>query len=683
MEKETIENIAMNAITAHRDSYKSLKNTWTELYTRYENKLREGSITSKTEGKIRLGGCFSLVENTLPRIIGRDPKYRYIGRENEDEEYAELYDEFSEYQFDESGAREELRHIARWALITGLAGWKMGWKEEKKIISKNGKEIMGIKVSNPLFISILDRFGAGKDVKIDQEEVTANYTIDTIKPHDLIWSLSATNTKKCPVFGHQDRKTIRELKDFGFDTSSLISSVKETDRWMDQLKSLDGVSSDQASSSLKKIEDDIGFEEVQIAEIYLKIPNDQGYYESWVTWIGNIEGGNLIPLKTIENPYDKKFCPMGIFRPIDREGKFYGFGVIEPSIGAIDAEEDTLNISIESLWTSSVPPMEVNPANLFDPKAVGYGPRKINYVRNLGQTMTIMPTQQPNIGGAQFILDYLNRSKQNISGITDYQTGSDQSKGQKTLGEIQIKTQESNYRVSQILSNFEKQVLEPMGKFALYFNQQYLRNNKKIFYRILGKKGKLLEKTINIKDIEAIKDIVVVSGSTALAMQQAELNKWSALLNQIYMEEKSTAPVKINKLPVWKRLFEQGLLVKDPETFIPSLKELEMQEVGDQVEQLQRAKQENAQPIQARVLSTDNPAIHIQIHQAEIVKRKNELDIAQQQGIQIPEEVMMELQMLVAHLDNHTISEGGVVPNHSANMQVGQGMGQEVPQQIV
>ena len=47
--------------------------------------------------------------------------------------------------------------------------------------------------------------------------------------------------------------------------------------------------------------------------------------------------------------------------------------------------------------------------------------------------------------------------------------------------------------------------------------------------------------------------------------------------------------------------------------------------------------------------------------------------MAAQAGVQVPDEVVMELQMLVAHLDSHLIQSGSPVPEHSANMQVGQG----------
>jgi hypothetical protein len=668
---ETIEGIAMRTAQAHSDSYGSLKEKWNSLYERYENKPRIGSISMKTESKVSLGAAFSLVENAIPRLLGRDPKYKYMGREGDDEEVSDEYERFSEWQFDKSGARRQLRYIVKWGLICGLSGWKMGWETKRKIVSKDGREVMGIRYSNPMLIKALDTMKVGKKVKVDSEVSESNYTIMAIKPHDLVWSPSATEMEDTKVFGHSSVDTISGLKAKGFDTKTTETMIRGTDEWMNILKQSDGVHDDK-QIDLDAMMDSM---EVSVYELYVDSVNEQGVTESYVCWVTGKSGG-FAPLKTIQNPFDKKFIPMGFYRPIDRPGKFYGFGIIEPTIGVLDAEEDSLNIALETWWTSTVPPIEYDPTNVVDIESLEYGPRKLTAVRKLGATMNVMPTQQVATGAVQVFLEFLNRAKQNTSGITDFQTGSDQIGGAKTLGEIQIKTQESNSRINEMLTNLEQQVLEPMGRMALWFNQQYLfgeNGDKKMFFRILGKKGETVAKSIRYKDIEAIDDVVIVSGASALASQQAEIGKWSAVLNQVYLEEASPNPTKINKLPIWKQIFETGLLVKDSENYLPSLKAIEEEEVGGNVAQLEDAKKENANPLIARVIETDNPDIHIPVHQAEIAKRKNELDMAAQAGVQVPDEVVMELQMLVAHLDSHLIQSGSPVPEHSANMQVGQG----------
>ena len=82
--QKRIEQLAKETIIAHEDKYENLRRRWDELISRYENKLRKDSISADTESKVALGGGYSLVENSIPRLLGRDPRYRYLGRESDD-----------------------------------------------------------------------------------------------------------------------------------------------------------------------------------------------------------------------------------------------------------------------------------------------------------------------------------------------------------------------------------------------------------------------------------------------------------------------------------------------------------------------------------------------------------------------------------------------------------------------
>ena len=654
IKNELIEQIALQTYQNHQDKFENLQERWLGLVNRYENKLREGSITANTEAKITLGGAYSLVENALPRLLTRQPKYRYLARGREDSEAAELYDEFSEYQWNEAECQSKIKKVARWGLVCGLAGWKMGWKEERKILKRRTKEIMGIEIKNKL----LEPFA--KSVIKEEEEMVSNYTFNSLKPHDLIWSTEAEELEDCRVIGFKDRATIKELKKDGYNVKDVVFNIKNTDYWKERMEQDDGISNYQAN----KLTED---EDVEVAELYVRALNDQKYYEYFVVTLACYDETNPEVIRSEENTLDKKFAPIGIFRPVDRLGKFYGFGLIEPVSGVLDAEEDTLNMALEALWTDVSKPMEYVPSNLLAPDSIQYKPRTLIPVKILGQSVAPMPTPVPDMNGVQYINEYLTKAKQNTSGITDFQTGAEQLKGQKTLGEIQIKTQESNARLSMIMDNFEKQVLEPMGKYALWMNQQFLAENKKIFYKIIGKKGQMTEKAIKFKDVEAIKDVIVYSGSTMLASQQAELQKWSLLLNQVYMEEKSLQPVPINKEAIWERILENGVQVKDVENFLPSVKEREEKQVTGQVGQLDDAVEESDNPVVARVLPTDDHQVHLQIHQ-EVAK----VGIKSDGTPMAPEEI----QMLVQHINDHSVAMGGQVP------QFAQGQSQALNQQM-
>jgi hypothetical protein len=653
IKKDIIENIAKDTYLNHKAKFETLKERWLTLVDRYENKLREGSISANTESKITLGGAYALVENAIPRLLARQPKYRYMARARDDSESADMYDEFSEYQWNEAECQSKIKKVAKWGLVCGLSGWKMGWKEERKVYKKRTKEILGMEVKNKL----LEPFA--KTVLKDQEDILSNYTFEPLKPHDLIWSVEAEEVNDCRVIGYKSRATIKELKKDGYDVRDVVFNIRTSDLWKERLEQNDGISDYRANKMIEDVE-------VEVAELYVRVLNDQGYYEYWVVTLACYGEDNPETIRCEQNTLDRNFAPVGIFRPIDRLGKFYGFGLVEPVQGVLDAEEDTLNMAIEALWTDVSRPMEYVPANLLAPDAIQYKPRTLVPVKILGQSVAVMQTPTPNMNGVQYVNDFLNKAKQNTSGITDYQTGSDQLKGNKTLGEIQIKTQESNARITMIMDNFEKQVLEPMGKYALWMNQQFLADNKKIIYRVLGKKGNVMEKNIKFKDIEAVKDVVVVSGSTMLASQQAELQKWSLLLNQVYMEEKSLNPTPINKEAIWERIFENGVQIKDVENFLPNAKEREEGDVQGQMAQLQDAKEESANPQTARVLPTDNHEVHLEIHKAALNAG----------GIDHPY-APEEQAMLQQHINDHVRVMGGAVPPYQ------QGMEQAVNNQVM
>jgi len=655
LKQSQIENICKDTIIAHRASFVGLKERWDEMIFRYENKLREDSISADTESKIALGGAFALVENTLPRIFARPPKYKYLGREGKDENGAKVYEEFSEYQWDESRAKKVVEKIARWGLACGLTGWKMGWKEEAVVTKRNGKEILGIKTSNPIVVGLMEKIGVGKNVKIDETTTVANYTLQSIPPHKLIWSVECEECEDTRVFGHTERKRVSELKANGYDVKGLIREIKASDRFKERIAQMD----DLSIYSENKLAEE---EYVDVAELYTKILNDQNIYEFHIVTMGNIENGEPQTISFEQNNFDTPFRPMGIFRPIDRLGKFYGFGMIEPAKGTLDAEEDSLNMGLEALWTDISKPSEYVPGNVYDINALEYRPRTLVPVKMLGQSFAPLATPQLNANALQFALGYIQKTKQNVSGITDYQSGAEQAGGDKTAFEVNAKTQESNMRLRFVIENFEDQVILPIGKFALYMNKQFLADKDKVIYRVVGRKGQINEKKVKFKDIEAVKDIAIVRGSTALTIMQEEFAKWVTLLHEAQLEAQQPQPVPINREPIWENLMEKGAMIEDFERYLPNAQEREEGDVQGQVAQLADAEEESDNPAVARVLPTDNHPLHLKIHQAvaKVGVKSNGQPMA-------PE----EMQMLVQHINDHTQAMGGPVPQFAqgqANM---------------
>jgi len=644
-----IEEIAISAWKDHNTKYQGLKEKWVELVKRYENQTRVGSITEETETKTYLGQAFALVENFISRIIAETPQFNYLARERGDTEFVEQYKEFNEYQNQEANSREAFESIAKWGGICGFSGWKMGWKTEEIVRKKKGKEVYGKVITNPLLVATMDKFKMGKTVKVDDNETISNWTLDAIAPYDMIWDVNATETSDCFVLGHRvHNKTYGMLKQEGYDMQKVGQRIRDdVNYWKEQTEKYKSLTQNKILEQTR----------VELAELYIKVLK-KGLWENWVVTLVDVSddafGGQAMMIRQEANPLDKQFVPMGVFRPIKRPEKMYGFGIIEPVLGVLNMEEDSLNMTLEAVWTDISKPMEYNPSNIIDEASLEYKPRTLIPVRRLGESVAVLPTPQPNMGNMSYVLGYMEKTKQNVTAITDYQTGANQISREQTATEVKTKTFLSEQRTSKILQRFESDVLEPAGRMALWLNKQYLADQKKVIYRVLGKKGKLMEKDIKLKDIEAIKDLVIVSGSSSYIDANEEIAKWSNLLFMSNNElQFGPAGVPMDREYIWKKLLTEGYKIKDPDNLIPSLKEREEETVANKQGQLKDAKEENLDPATARVLATDVHGIHLKIHQAALRNQGTE-------GVQYTPE---QTQMLTEHINKHTEAAGGANPS--------------------
>ena len=644
-----IEEIAIQSWKDHNTKYQTRKEKWVELVKRYENEPRVGSITEETETKTKLGQAYALVENFISRIIAQAPQFNYLARERKDVDFVEQYKEFNEYQNQEANSREAFETIAKWGGICGFAGWKMGWKTEQILRKKKGKEVFGKVITDPTLVATMDALKMGKSVKVDDDETISNWTIDAVAPYDMIWNANATEVKDCFVLGHRvHNKTYGMLKEEGYDMTKVSNRIKDdANYWKGLIEENEGLSTNKILENVQ----------IELAELYIKHLK-KGVWENWVVTLvdvsDNAYGGQPMVIRQESNPFDKQFVPMGVFRPIKRPERMYGFGIIEPVLGVLNNEEDTLNMVAEAFWTDVSRPMEYNPSNVLVEAAFEFKPRTLIPVRRLGESVAVLPTPQPNMGSASFILGYMEKTKQNVTAITDYQTGANQVSREQTATEVKTKTFLSEQRTNKILQRFETDVLEPAGKMALWLNKQYLADQKKIIYRVLGTKGKMMEKDIKLKDIEAIKDVVIVSGSSSYLDASEEIAKWSNLLFMSNNElQFGPMGVPMDREYIWKKLLEDGYKIKDPDNLIPSLKEREEESVGNKQAQLKDAKEENLDPASARVLGTDNHEIHLKIHQAAVRNK----------GVEGTQYTPEQEAMLHEHINRHTEMAGGQNPS--------------------
>jgi len=119
---------------------------------------------------------------------------------------------------------------------------------------------------------------------------------------------------------------------------------------------------------------------------------------------------------------------------------------------------------------------------------------------------------RPEIGTGQTafqMIAYLKETMQEALGINDYIKG--QTSPDATLGEVEIKTEQANYRIKQKIKLFEEQGLRKLGEIILALYQQFMSQEKVI--RIVGETGVQYQR-VSPEDIMGRFDVTPEPGST-------------------------------------------------------------------------------------------------------------------------------------------------------------------------
>ena len=588
-------------LNAHEIKFAPLRDKWLKYHDMYEGKVM-GKIAQKTTSKVSLGQGYSIIEQAKAQALSQQPRFQFKSRRNENYEELRKYNEFLQYQMDKNEAVGTIEDIYTWAAVTGLAGWKVGW--EFKTSEETVREAGGMVVTNPLLYPI--------SKKKKKEKRDGNWTLQYVKPFDLLWNTGATGTNNLSMIAHRQTMTIKDMEAFGIKTKELKDKVLSNASYWDT--KLDPYHTEDASQRKEGMLNAMSF---NVYETYYTEMEGEKRVEKIAFVVGGdgLSDGKMV-VEDTENNFDGQFKPMGILRLVKKPGKFYGIGLLEPVEGILQAEEDMFNLNLESVMTDTMRPMEYNPENVLDPQGISYGPRKLIAVRRIGESVAPLPTPKIDVGAASFTLGYLEKNKQNVTAITDYQTGADRLSTSKTATEIKLKTAQSEQRSNKMIISMERELLTPLGKMVLSLNKQFLAEEEDIEYQVSGKDGILKNKKLKFADIDGIEDVQVVRGSTAMVEQEKQKEKYMALLELALTMQQ--AGIQMNTRHILNSLLEQGLDIDSPEHYLPSDKTAEAEQVGGKMNEMEKAKQENENPETAKVLPTDDHEIHIKIHQADL-----------------------------------------------------------------
>jgi len=597
-----VREILMMPVQAAEAWYRSYKSIYERLENLYFSNLAYGRGDDRIESErnsyarslptqYSSGQAFQIVETMLPRLVAGKIRCEVIGQEESDKKGAKFSEKVLNFQIESDHLDEKLEDYIRQATKT-LGILKIDVKTEKiKTFRRGHKYEMKVPFTSK-------RVGFGPEKEIEEVKDKFTHVLQTIPYEDLIVP-RGTSQDSLPFLGVKIKKTIREMRDDGryinMDLTSMLSMIGQT---------LDEFTKEREEQQDVTYSDPIGFfleKEVVIKEIYYR-------YEGRMYLSAFTEQGDIMVRNEVLKFWHNKF-PIRLLSLIPVENQVIGLSPLQTTEDEINMLDDWTNIIL------SVAMYDVLKPTLYDPKRTGinwrknppvYGPGMMYPMNDPRNSFIVLNT--PKIDTShQFILEYLERRTQNKSAVTDYISGTDEVEGDKTLGEVKLKTAQANRRFQLIIKRIRRE-LSVVFSMMNANNQQFLPDKYPV--RIFGEKGWEWEK-LSSESIQGNFDHRVKGYENILSEMVERVQKYRAML-----ADGIKFPQIVNVPEIIRMLFEDGYQVEEMDRIIIPVQE-QLQDRDNAKKQVaQQAAKENENPVTAVVRPDEDHAIHLTVHTA-------------------------------------------------------------------
>jgi len=459
------------------------------------NATFSSNITLPNGSKVFVPTAWSAVETLVPRMLNRNPTINYIPVGSDDVVKAKKSSQLFSYWYNKSDAFETLVQMVKAALIYGTSFGKITWKFEttkKKFRDEEGKvkEDVVVTYDDPDFeyINIYDIFVDPQATSLDDCRWIIHRIYTTISELEKQQADMERNIKQLKEAGMEEvAETIVPYVNLRALKAKVKGSVDRSQQEVDKRKTL-GIDT--------TIKDDT-VDEVELLEMW----------DRQTKTVTLIAKDYDILLRQYPFPYWHDDYPFVMMIDSVVPGEFWGRGEIEPieKIQAVintvtNQRIDNVNMILNLMWKAKP---TVDDAELVPMQG------QIIHVNDLAD---VEPIEFPNVTGRAFEeLGFWRQQIQEILGITDYIRGM-KTPTDETLGEVQIKTAQANFRFQHKIQLFEKITLKRLGYLVLSLYQQYLTDEKEI--RIFGEDG-VVYTSVTPQDIVGEYDVVPEAGSTA------------------------------------------------------------------------------------------------------------------------------------------------------------------------
>jgi hypothetical protein len=289
-------------------------------------------------------------------------------------------------------------------------------------------------------------------LRIAHEHGEPRYTV--IPPEEFRISRDAlsANPKKARYVGHITKKTLSDIREMGYDVDDNIADYNAQDPYLSAQYLARRQSEEFQSFGMNTL--DPSLREVTFRDSVVMIDYDgDGIAE--LRRIVMVGREILLNEETEEINYVS-------WTPYPQPFKFYGRCPADETVEIQLIKSTLWRQSLDNIYTinnnRNFVSSKVNLDDLLDNQIAGVVRVDADVVGN-----HVMPAPVTPIGGViQPMIEYLDSAKENRTGFSRYNQGSADLGNQKTLGEVQIVSEQSGQRVELIARAFAEQFMKPL-----------------------------------------------------------------------------------------------------------------------------------------------------------------------------------------------------------------------------
>ena len=477
------------------------------------------------------------IESTMPSMMktffGSTDVVTIQGADgtDQDNDRAEKMQELINYELDKNKFFMTFYQWAKDALITNAGIIKVDWDREYKPVQdtlemgvdayeqyRPQAEAMGIKV-----LSATPAMG-GFSVTIERQEISKNQPrIMNLMASEFRFSPDALSLNDADFVAHRKIVTLDYLRKQ--QASGMYSHVDElTEKGQaPEYTALDTQNNEDIDDEPNQ--SDSGRRKVELYECYVNINMSDDPDGPLTPMIITVSNGVI--LRAEENTYERN--PFFVLCPrVDPHKIWPDTGFVDLIAQLQHAKTAILRQMIVNIAQGNDGKLAVDPSRLTDINDVIENARVIRVQGNVSEAIQPVPTSALQSWTFD-MMEYLDTTKENRTGITKYNQGMDGNSLNKTATGINIITQQANQRLELIARIFAETGMSELFRFLIKLNQLFI--NEQTVIRLTN--GPM---QIDPTDLEGEFDLVVNAGMGAGAKQQNIQNMQilQGLMTQLY-----------------------------------------------------------------------------------------------------------------------------------------------------